>query len=42
MDNGRFMRSFVADKWGLKFDSETTGFIYFTFEAVDSGGGKAQ
>lgn len=36
------MRSFVADKWGFKFDSETTGFIYFTSETVDSGGGQTQ
>lgn len=44
MDNGRFMRSFVADsdKWGLRFDSKTTGFIYLTSEAVDPSGGKAQ
>lgn len=42
MNNGRFMRSFVADKRGLKFDSETTGFIYLTSETMDSRGGKNQ
>ena len=36
---GRLLR--ICDKWGLKFDSETTGFIYRTSEAVDPGGGKA-
>lgn len=37
---GRLLR--ISDKWGLRFDSETTGFIYLTSEAMDSGGGEAQ
>lgn len=37
---GRLLR--IRDKWGLRFDSETTGSFYLTSEAVDPSGGKAQ